>query len=233
MRKLFSRIKAVLKEKSGISTVETAVIFLVIMIIFTVVLEYSNIHTIVTTTQEDAQRVLDSMIIKNATQIFSSIKMGRSSTNEEQNDFLASIGLDADYYMDELRKEMGLRQSGGKYYRGDSDGTVFIIPTGSGEFVVEQLSEDRLEIQMNFRVGRTVNIIGDIGFSYSVPFYVSSRYTKKSAVSTGEELVTKPYTSPHNLLDHRGDDVVEVEPSTSRKYQSVTRPQANQNVVIN
>lgn len=232
MDKFFCRAKEILKDKKGISTVETAVIFLVIMIIFTVVLEYANIHTIVETTKSDAQRVLDSMIIKNATNIFSSIKNGTSATTEEQNEYLDSIGLNGRGYMEELRKEMGLRSQNGRYYRGDSEKNVFIIPTGTGDFVVEQLSEERLEIYMDFRVGRTINILGDLGFSYSVPFSVSSNYTKKNAVSTGEELITVPVTTPQDLLEHRGDDVITVEPTTSRRYPHVTRPKAEESVDI-
>ena len=233
MNNLFSRVKTVLKEKKGISTVETAVIFLVIMIVFAVVLEYASIQTILKTTQDDAQRVLDSMIIKNASQIFSSIRIGTSATDEEQIDYLESIGLDGKYYMQELQKEMGLHSQGGKYYRGDSDNSIFIIPTGSGDFKVEQLSTDRLEIRMDFRVGRTVNIIGDIGISYSVPFSVSSHYTKKNAVSTGEELVTEPVTTPKNLLEHRGENVREEVPTTQRKNPTVTTPKAQNPVVVN
>lgn len=233
MNKLFSRIKAVLKEKKGISTVETALIFLVIMIVFSVVFEYASIQTILKTTQDDAQRVLDSMIIKNATEIFSSIKIGTSATTDEQNDYLDSIGFDGKYYMKELQKEMGLKSQGDKYYRGDSESSVFIIPTGSGDFVVEQLSSERLEIHMDFRVGRTFNLIGDIGISYSVPFSVSSHYTKKNAVSTGEELVTEPETTPKNLLEHRGDSVANEVPTTERKYPTVTRPSAQESVVVN
>lgn len=233
MNKIVSKVKAVLKEKKGISTVETAVIFLVIMIVFSVVLEYANIQTILKTTQADAQRVLDSMVIKNASEIFSSIRIGTSATTAEQNEYLESIGLNGKYYMLELQKEMGLRSQGGKYYRGDSRNSVFIIPTGSGEFIVEQLSEERLEIQMDFRVGRTINIIGDIGISYSVPFSISSHYTKKNAVSTGEELVTQPVTTPKNLLQHRGEDVRNEEPTTKRQYASPTRPSVQDPVVIN
>lgn len=233
MNKIVSKVKAVLKEKNGISTVETAVIFLVIMIVFSVVLEYANIQTILKTTQADAQRVLDSMVIKNASEIFSSIRIGTSATTAEQNEYLESIGLNGKYYMRELQKEMGLRSQGGKYYRGDSRNSVFIIPTGSGEFVVEQLSEERLEIHMDFRVGRTVNIIGDIGISYSVPFSISSHYTKKNAVSTGEELVTQPVTTPKNLLEHRGEDVRKEEPTTKRQYDRPTQPAVQESVVIN
>lgn len=233
MKKILSKVKTVLKGKRGISTVETAVIFLVIMIVFSVVFEYANIQTILKSTQDDAQRVLDSMVIKNASEIFSSLRIGTSATTDEQNEYLESIGLTGSYYMEELQKEMGLKSMSGKYYRGDSKNSVFIIPTGGGDFVVEQLSTERLEIKMDFRVGRTINLIGDIGISYSVPFSISSSYTKKNAVATGQELVTEPHTTPKNLLEHRGEAVREEVPTTERNYAYPTRPSAQESVVVN
>lgn len=224
---MISRIRKILKSKKGISTVETACIFLVIMMVFSVILEYANMYTIATVAESDAQRVLDSLVVKNATQIFSSIKNGRSSVFDTQEAELEALGLNWDTYIDDLTDEMGLVSQGTKLYRGDSDENVFIMPAGNNEFKVNTMTEDRLEIEADFRVGRTVYIFGSIPFSYSIPFTIASNYTRKNAISTGEELVTEEYTVG-DLLDQGGDQVIDQKPPQNPGSPSVSLPSAGE-----
>ena len=134
---MINRIRKILKSKKGVSTVETACIFLVVMMVLSVVLEYANMYTIATTAESDAQRVLDSLVVKNATQIFSSIKNGRSSVFNTQEQELEALGLNWSVYISDLTDEMGLVSQGSKLYRGDSDENVFIMPSGNTEFKVK------------------------------------------------------------------------------------------------
>ena len=222
---MINRIRKILKSKKGVSTVETACIFLVVMMVLSVVLEYANMYTIATTAESDAQRVLDSLVVKNATQIFSSIKNGRSSVFNTQEQELEALGLNWSVYISDLTDEMGLVSQGSKLYRGDSDENVFIMPSGNTEFKVKTLTENRLEIEADFRVGRTVYLFGAIPFSYSIPFTISSNYTKKNAISTGEELVTESNTVG-DLLDQGGDQVIDQKPPQNPVSPSVSKPSA-------
>ncbi|MBR3620321.1 MAG: hypothetical protein IKN56_02345 [Clostridia bacterium] len=206
-------IEKIRKNKKGASSIETAVIFLVIMIVFSVVLEYASLNTIMKTTRDDAQRVLDSTVVKNAMTVFTSIKNGRSSVLSTQYDYdkvLDQLGLNPKDFTERLVGEegMSLENKNGKYYRtGSGDDEVFIVPPES--FTVDTATADQLYITADFIVGRTIYFMGHEVFNVSVKMGLDTMYTRKNAISSGQEPPTE-VEQTGSLLHRNGDQVREV-----------------------
>lgn len=206
-------IEKIRKNKKGASSIETAVIFLVIMIIFSVVFEYASLHTIMNTTRDDAQRVLDSTVVKNAMTVFTSIKNGRSSVLSTQYDYdqvLDQLGLNPKDFTDRLvgPEGMNLVNKNGKYYRtGSGDEGVFVVPPE--KFTVDTATADQLYITADIVVGRTIYFMGQRLFDIYVTMNLDTMYTRKNAISAGQEPPTE-VEQTGNLLHRNGEQVREV-----------------------
>ena len=72
----------ILKDKRGGGYVTPCVITLVIAMILSAVLFYAECMTIIQTTVENTERVLESFIMKNSIEIYQSIKQGHDFTED-------------------------------------------------------------------------------------------------------------------------------------------------------
>lgn len=229
-------MKKFIKNKKGASSVETAVIFLVIMIVFSVVMEYASLYTIMNTTRDDVQRVLDSTVMKNAMTVFTSIKNGRSSVLDNQQDSKAvhdQLELNRKDFIERLvsaEEGMNLVNKNGKYYRtGSDDSNVFVVPPEN--FKVEPTTKDQLYISANFVVGRTLYFMGTRIGDISVNMKIDTMYTRKNAISAGQEPPTE-VEQTGNLLHRSGDQVREVIiPNIGENYPE-KKPSGGGNIVI-
>ena len=229
-------LKKLLKDKRGIASFETAIVFLVIVIIFSVVLEYASLYTVFNQTRDDAQRVLNSKMITNAMTVFTSIKNGRSSVLNgqiDQKEVLKELGLTQKEYIKLLTgpEGMNLTYKSGKYYRsGSEDSTVFIIP--SNNIIVQQATDEQLYISANMKVGKDLYFLGKKICDVTVNMKIDSMYTRKNAISAGQEPKTEVETTG-NLFGRYGDQTKSVEPSTVRENYPTKRPDAGEGILIN
>ncbi len=213
-----SRIFRILKSKEAATIVQTVMIFLVLMIVLSVVLEYASIISIGNRTQSTAQNVLDSIVMKSAMDLFDSVKNGRSSIADWQLEADAALKdtLEAKNqasFPEQLVKKLGAtKQSGDKHYLGnEGEAPIFFIP--DKDVRLKTKTENYLLIESGVTVGRDIIFMGMKVGDVSMHITVNSRYTKKSAISTGQEVVTRVQETG-NLLERSGDSVTKATPPT-------------------
>lgn len=93
--------------------VKTAVIVLITAMVLSLVLTYASIMTVVQTSRDNTERVLNSFVIENSTYIYNSIKNG--------SDFTTS--LNTDYFMSRYLLDGTLDYDGVYLYNKTSDGS--------------------------------------------------------------------------------------------------------------
>ena len=85
-------MKAILLNNKGSSYVTVCVITIVIAMILSAVLFYAQCMTIIQTTRDNSELVLESFIMKNAVLIYDSIKQGHDLTEHfDENDYISEI----------------------------------------------------------------------------------------------------------------------------------------------
>ena len=92
--------------------IKTCVYILITAMILSLVLTYASIMTIIQTTKDNTERVLDSFVTQNTEYIYNSLKNG--------NDFTSSI--DADYFVSQFSSDRTLDFDGTYLYNRDSEG---------------------------------------------------------------------------------------------------------------
>lgn len=92
--------------------VKTAVFVLITAMVLSLVLTYASLMTIVQTSKDNIERVLNGYVIENSTYIYNSIKNG--------NDF--TVSLNADYFVSKYLLDGTLDYDGTYLYNGTSDG---------------------------------------------------------------------------------------------------------------
>lgn len=86
----------VVKNNQGSGYFTPCVIVLVIAMILSVVLFYASTMTIVQTTRENTEMVLDSFVMKNSIEIYDSIKQGHDFTEKfDKNFYFLNIPADS------------------------------------------------------------------------------------------------------------------------------------------
>lgn len=218
----------ILKSKKGVTSVQTAVIFIIIMAVFALIIEYTSTVAIGRQIEQTAQNVLDSLLMKNAMELFESVKNGRSSiadwqdktsftfVDENQNDFRAM-----------LTQALGLGSEsdhGKQYYRGASDKKIFVI--ADQDIVPKTLTDNLLVVSTTIKVGREIGI-----WNLRVPVYINltmeSRYTKMSAISAGQTMPHDETTTFGNLLNREdGTKATVKDRNNTPKEGDVTQPSA-------
>ena len=102
-------------NRKGMSYVMTAVLILLFSMLLSLILSYASLMTIIETTREDTQRVLDSFCTQKSISIYQSIKRGSNQM---------SIGNFTNEYLLNLTKELGLENSGNLLYHGGENGNI-------------------------------------------------------------------------------------------------------------
>lgn len=215
---MLKRIRTVLKDKKGANSLQVVVIFLSLMMVLTVIIEYAGILGFLREIETKAQLTLDGMLMNNAMDLFDSVKNGRSSVKGWQEvdeiAFLNDDTINKDYFIEKLSEQLGLDTGaiGGKsYFRGDSSSPVFIMPEDEIQIRIE--SDNVLYLRMSLRIGREFVFMGEKVtsengnvVSLDVPIVVESRYTKMAAISSGQVERGNETTTMGNLLN-RNDGV--------------------------
>jgi hypothetical protein len=158
----------IVKDKSGISYVKTAVIILVISMLFSVVFTYISLMITVSRTRDDTQRVLDSFIIENASEIYDSVKNGNNTTlnNDYSNEFRKRVF-----------NELWLMQVGGSpMYHSGTDGKVIFYYDNP---VTTTIRSDVLELKTQYEIVMPVSFAGQKLFDLRIPMEVKSLYIMK------------------------------------------------------
>jgi len=160
-------MKNILKDKSGDSSVKTAVLVLAVAMIFSAVFTYVSLMITVTKTREDTQRVMDSFIIENAEMIFNSVKNGNHSTLS--NTYTTR-------FRELVRTELGLTQSGTNLY---SEGANSNVMFRYNNPITTTIRNGVLELQTSYEIVIPVTFAGKTVTNVRVPITVRSLYVLK------------------------------------------------------
>lgn len=163
-------MKWILKQKSGMSHVTSAVLVLLIAMLFAAVFLYSNIMTIMQTTKDQTQRVLDDFMMHNSIEIYNSLKNG--------NDFSAE--LDGIFYKSQIFSAFSLDNSGNSLYAVDEAGNIL--------YTIANIHVD-YDIQNTMKLIATYDLIIPIRFAgnslhmldMKIPIKVRSYYVLKTS----------------------------------------------------
>ena len=153
MRKVFNN--------RGMAYVKTAMVILVIAMLFSLVLSYAFIMTTVSRVRDDTQRVLDSFCIDKSREIYESIKNGN-------NDMTSDIYTTE--FMSRLVAELGLTRSGENAYH-ERGGNVIFRYTNP---LTANLDSDTLSLTTEFDVVIPVSFADRELFELRIPLKVSS-----------------------------------------------------------
>lgn len=148
------------------SHVKTAVIIMILAMILSVVLTYASIITIISTTKENTQRVLDSFVIQNSQLIYDSIRNG--------NDFTEHI--DANAFLVAFDGELSLDLSGNMLYSEDVEGNVIFKMTDP---LTAYQVDNTLKLQTSYDLLIPVRFAGKELFDLRIPVTVKASYNLK------------------------------------------------------
>lgn len=159
-------MKKILRNRKGNSCFNTAVTVLAIAMIFSVVLEFASVMTVVSTVENNTQRTLNSFIMKNAKEIFTSIKDG--------HDFIAR--LNNDDFVGSFDEELNLEKYGNFLYsRDEESNTVFVMDCPSTTYMTDRT----LKLVTSFQLKVPVHFAGRKLFDIEIPMKVKSNYILK------------------------------------------------------
>jgi len=149
------------------SHVKTAVIVLIVAMIFSVVLTYASVMTIVQTSKSNTERVINSFVIQNTTLIYNSIKNGNTYT----------AAIDANSFIAQFSSDCTLDYDGGYFYNKDSEGsTIFRITSPQTTFTVD----NTLNLTCVFDILYPINFAGEQVSEIRIPIIVKTRYSLKN-----------------------------------------------------
>lgn len=160
-------MKRLLRSKAGMSHVKTAVLVLAIAMVFSAVLLYANIMTIVQASRDQTQRVLDDFVMHNSIEIYDSLKNG--------DDF--SQRLDAAFYRSEVFSAFSLDIVGTSLYSMDEQGQVqYVIINPRVGYEVE----NTLKLNASYYLSIPIRFAGNHLFDLKMPVTVKSYYVLKT-----------------------------------------------------
>lgn len=227
------KLRQILKSKKGVTSVQTAVIFIIIMAVFALVIEYTSTVAIGRQIEQTAQNVLDSLLMKNAMDLFESVKNGRTSIEAWQDKSkFTFLDENGNTFRDLLTQALGVNSenSGGKqYYRGAADKKIFFI--ADADIVPQTITEDLLVVTTTIKVGREIGI-WNLRVPVTMSLHLESRYTKMSAISAGQTTPQTQSTTYGDLLnrDDAKQATVKDRGNTPREDR-VTQPSAGDIII--
>ena len=155
-----------LHSESGMSHVKTVVLVLIFAMIFSVVLTYASMMTIIQTSRDNTIRVLDSLVMHNSKEIYDSLKNG--------SDF--SENLDEIYYKSMLSSEFSLDFSGNTIYSKDDEGNVIYKITNP---CVSYDYDNTLKLKSTYDLSIPITFAGNYLFDLTITQKVVSYYKIK------------------------------------------------------
>lgn len=149
------------------SYIKTCVYIFTVSVLISLVLTYSSIITIIQTTKDNTERVLDSFVIENSTYIFNSIKNG--------NDFTPEI--DPWYFVCKFYTDGTLDFDGNYFYNKDADGrNIYKLTVPQTSFAVD----NTLNLTCTFNLFIPLEFAGKQVAELRIPIKVNSRYNLKT-----------------------------------------------------
>lgn len=149
------------------SYIKTAVIVLIVSMVFSLVLTYASIMTIVQTTKSNTERVLDSFVTQNAASIYGSIKTGNTYTTT----------IDSNLFISQFSADCTLDYDGSYFYNRDSEGsTIFKMTSPLITFTVN----NTLNLTCVFDILIPIDFAGKQINELSIPVKVKTSYNLKN-----------------------------------------------------
>ena len=159
-------MKNLIRSKIGMSHVKTAVLVLIFVMIFSVVLTYASMMTVIQTSRDNTIRVLDSFVMHNSKEIYDSLKNG--------SDF--SESLNQIFYKSSLLSEFSLDNSGNIIYSKDEQGNIVYIMTNPN---VSYDYSNTLKLKASYTIWIPVRFAGKLITYLRIPITVRSYYSLK------------------------------------------------------
>lgn len=146
--------------------VKTAVFVLISAMVLSLVLTYASIMTIVQTSKDNTERVLNSFVIENSTLIYSSIKNGSDFTT----------ALNADYFMTTYLSDGTLDYDGTYLYNENSEGGyVYRLTVPQTAFTVA----NTLNLTCSYNLHIPVEFAGKTFTELIIPIKVKASFNLK------------------------------------------------------
>ena len=153
-----------ISNKNGSSYVRTCVIVIVLVMILSAVMFYAETMTIVETTKENTEMVLDSFIMKNSIEIYDSIKQGHDWTEK----------FDENYYFSEYSSRFSLDFSGNCLYNYNKQGDIVYYLTNPN---VTYKVDKALKLKVSYTLFMPVRFAGKTLYWLRIPLAVTSSLT--------------------------------------------------------
>lgn len=146
--------------------IKTCVVVLIIAMVLSLVLSYAEILTIIQALESNTERVLDSFVIENATQIYDSIKNGSDFT----------LGVNTSHFVESFSQDCKLDFYGGFLYNRDNNGRVnYWLTVPNINFAAEQ----SLKLNCTFDLIIPLTFAGKQVSTIRIPIKVNSGYNLK------------------------------------------------------
>lgn len=160
-------MKKLLQSTKGAGYITACVITIVIAMILSAVLFYAQCLTIIQTTRDNTELVLESFIMKNSIQIYDSIKQGHDLTEY----------FDEDYYFSQLSSRFSLDIRGNALYSYGEEGKIIYAMTNPN---VTYKVDKALKLKASYTVMIPVHFAGRRLFYLRVPLTVTRSLTLKA-----------------------------------------------------
>ena len=159
-------MRRVLTSKAGMSHVKTAVLVLVMAMVFSAVFLYTSIMTIVQASRDQTRRVLDDFIMHNSIEIYDSLKNGNDLAEE----------LDELFYKSEIFSAFSLDIVGDALYAVDEQGGIqYVISNPRVDYEVQ----NTLKLNASYDLSIPIRFAGNHLFDLKMPITVKSYYVLK------------------------------------------------------
>lgn len=160
-------MKKILLDTKGGGYITPCIITIVIAMIFSAVLFYAQCMTIIQTTRDNTELVLESFIMKNSVEIYDSIKQGHDLTEY----------FDEDFYISEISSRFSLDIRGNTLYNYSEEGEIIYKMTNP---YVTYKVDKALKLKASYTVIIPVDFAGRRLFDLHVPLTVTRSLTLKA-----------------------------------------------------
>ncbi len=160
-------MKKLLLDTKGGGYITPCIITIVIAMIFSAVLFYAQCMTIIQTTRDNTELVLESFIMKNSVEIYDSIKQGHDLTEY----------FDEDFYISEISSRFSLDIRGNTLYNYSEEGEMIYKMTNP---YVTYKVDKALKLKASYTVIIPVDFAGRRLFDLHVPLTVTRSLTLKA-----------------------------------------------------
>jgi len=156
----------ILRNKAGMAHVKTAVIIIIISMLFSIMLSYAFLMSTVSRARDDTQRVLDGFVIEKSIEIYGSIKNGHKQMVQ---------GTYTTEFMTRLVSELGLTRAGNAAYHASGDNLIFRYDKP----LTANLHSDTLSLTMEFEIAIPISFAGQNLFEMKIPMRTESIFVLK------------------------------------------------------